>query len=368
MLSSGRETLQRTVPWYDIVIIYPRSNVLWAYSDIQEIASYASKVYFAHRRGAVIVPRMIDGQRFDKLNTWKSTRIGYWLGSVLPSVNLWLVQKICSSAREKTFGEIEPQFRLEPEPGYFGNISATLINDDLVPALRDGRAESAYGVRRAVGPRSLEMDDGTILDNVDTVIACTGYRLPFTMLESCLSFSKPHPDVPEQPDLYQNLFDINHPESLACLNFIVSTENAASCRELAAMAIAQVWADKSPLPSQEEMKSHIEQRQSWFAQRYLNQPVFQLEGLIDPDLWFPFVHKTAGTGLYENLGWTWAGWRFALSDPFMYRHLAYGVNSPHNVRFFETGKRKAWSGARDAIIHVNQLSAADLRDSKVKSE
>jgi dimethylaniline monooxygenase (N-oxide forming) len=32
-----------------------------------------------------------------------------------------------------------------------------------------------------------------------------------------------------------------------------------------------------------------------------------------------------------------------------------GVETAHAFRYFETGKRKAWPEARDAIIHINEL-------------
>jgi len=67
-----------------------------------------------------------------------------------------------------------------------------------------------------------------------------------------------------------------------------------------------------------------------------------------------FLHEAAGTGM-ENLGWGWKGWRFWLRDPKMSRLMNHGIETAHAFRYFETGKRKTWPGARDAIIHMNEL-------------
>lgn len=67
-----------------------------------------------------------------------------------------------------------------------------------------------------------------------------------------------------------------------------------------------------------------------------------------------FLHEAAGTGM-ENLGWGLQGWKFFLKDPKMSYLMNNGVETAHAFRFFETGKRKAWPGAREAIIHMNEL-------------
>jgi dimethylaniline monooxygenase (N-oxide forming) len=334
----------------------------------QELSPFAKTVYFAHRRGAVIVARMVDGQRLDKSFSWKATRIGFWLNEALPRVGQWLTNTVFHSAMQKAWGVIEPEFRLQAHPRYTDNVSAIIVSDDLIPALRSGRVLSTHGIRKVVGPRTLEMDDGSVLEDVDAVIACTGYNTSFDILGDAVTFTQTSdsPKVPPQPDLYQNVFSLSYPDSLAFLNFIVAPENAAGCRELAAMAIAQVWAGKSSLPPMETMKRDVAAHQIWFEGRCLKEPVPQLPGLIRGSFWLEYMHQMAGTGLYEYLGgggsWlgSWKGWLFALKNPRVYLTMAYGVNTPHLWRHFETGKRKAWKGAWEAIERVNRMSREDL--------
>lgn len=66
-----------------------------------------------------------------------------------------------------------------------------------------------------------------------------------------------------------------------------------------------------------------------------------------------FLHEAAGTGM-ENLDWGWKGWKFWWNDRMMYNYMNHGVETSHAFRFFETGKRKTYPGAREAIIQANK--------------
>jgi dimethylaniline monooxygenase (N-oxide forming) len=219
-----------------------------------------------------------------------------------------------------------------------------------------------------LGPRSVELDDDTILEDVDAIITCTGYNNSLQVLDGIIKYSHPHPDVRPIPDLYQGLFPLGYSDSLACLNYIVIMESASMARELAGMAIAQVWAGKSTLPSDSTMQDWVRQHQAWFANLCLTNPLPQYEGQLEAHDWLKFVDDKAGTGMYEHLSWTLKGIWFWLREPRLCSLMAWGVNSPHLYRVFETGKRKAWDGAGDAIRHVNLLSDIDLGYVKPKTE
>ena len=317
----------------------------------------------------MIMPRMVEGKRFDRFASWKMTRLAFWLGRHFPAAHRWMMYNVFSSTMLKAWGEIEPQYRLDHNPYYSTNVAAMMVNDDLVPALRNDRIESVSGIKRIIGEKSVELDDGAVLDNIDAIVACVGYHTPFEPVGEAIRFSRPHPSCPPQPDLFQNVFALDYPDSLAFLNYIVLYDSAATCRELAAMAIAQIWAGKSSLPSRRAMQAQIESRHSWYIQKCVNEPVKQPEGLVDADSWLRFMHDKAGTGVYDHFGWTLKGLWFSLRHPLLYLAMAYGVNTPHLNRYFDTGKRKWWSGAEAAIWNINELSKLDLASSPdVKSD
>jgi dimethylaniline monooxygenase (N-oxide forming) len=315
----------------------------------------------------MVIPRAVRGKRFDSFISWKLSRIGYWVAKYLPSVHVWMTTSTMRSAMEKAWGDIDPQFRLECRPEFASNINGILVNEELIPALRNGLVSSKPGIRCVIGPRSVQMDDGSVIDDVDAIVACTGYYTPFEPLGDSITYSVVKPRVPPQPDLYQNIFSLDYPDSLACLNYAVIYDNAATVREVAAMAVSQVFAGKSKLPSRPKMEAQVRRRQQWFAQKCLTDPLPQIEGLVPPADFERFVHTTAGTGLYEYLGWTPKGIWFFLTQPRMYFTIAWGLKTPHILRFFETGKRKAWPDAKQAILHANHLSQEDLSTVKLKT-
>jgi dimethylaniline monooxygenase (N-oxide forming) len=238
--------------------------------------------------------------------------VGYWINEHLPVLSTWLTNSMFRSTMQRAWGTIEPEYRLQPDLRYAGNPVTLLINDDLVPALRDGRVRSAYGIRRVVGAKRVEMEDGSVLEDIDAIVACTGYHTSFDLLGDAMTFKhttatgRDALKVPPQPDLYQNVFSLSYPDSLACLNYIAIPENTAGCSELASMAIAQVWSGKTCLPPLAEMRREVSFHQSWFERRCLREPVTQLPGMVRGGPWLEFVHRAAGTGLYENLScWTW---------------------------------------------------------------
>jgi dimethylaniline monooxygenase (N-oxide forming) len=248
-----------------------------------------------------------------------------------------------------------------------------IVNDDLIPELRAGRIISTHSIRRICGPRSIEFEDGAKLDDVDTIILATGYAMTFTVIKSAITYSTPSVPSPKidsqrnlypQPDLYQNIFPVDYADSMAVLNFCIVQDNASTTRELISMAVAQIWKGNSALPSKEGMRQAIDEHHVWFAHKSRKSFVTQWDGLIAPDPFFRFIDAAAGTGVYQHLGFSFEAFKFLLSEPKLYFLMAWGVSSPHIYRFFDSGKRKPWPGAREAILHVNRQSDINVAKKK----
>lgn len=68
-----------------------------------------------------------------------------------------------------------------------------------------------------------------------------------------------------------------------------------------------------------------------------------------------WLHKAAGTVVPEALGsLAVEDCHLRLIEQKLYVMLMDVVNSPHAMRLFQTGKRQAWDGARDAIEKANR--------------
>jgi dimethylaniline monooxygenase (N-oxide forming) len=122
--------------------------------------------------------------------------------------------------------------------------------------------------------------------------------------------------------------------------------------DVASMALAQIWKGASRLPSKEEMNFQVNEQHKWIANLARNGPVSP--GLVKGIDWMEWAEEAAGLGLAQNLGYGIKGWYFWLTDRTFCRMVMDGVLLPFHYRLFETGKRKSWEGARDAIIKVNK--------------
>lgn len=279
--------------------------------------------------------------------------MGIWTEHHAPGIFQIVADGFLQRGSDQEFGDVkadedEPEWGLEETDG---DVTTIICSDHLIPLVREGKISSVRGIKRIAGPRAVELDNDEVIDGVDVIIACTGYRADFSLLPD-LSMTQTDPSLPPLPDLYQMVFAVDYADSLACTNYGIINESAAAYRELQSMAIAQVWAGNSKLPPVADMKKQAAAYQAWLTGQMLSFPATYVgKGQMYP--WMKFLHKTAGTGMYEHMGWGWKGFWFWLRDRRLYNLVAWGVYSPHMYRLFETGKRSAWSGAREAIIRVN---------------
>lgn len=148
------------------------------------------------------------------------------------------------------------------------------------------------------------------------------------------------------------IFPPENADSIALLSNVHLNGPQISGRELAAMSLAQIWAGNSKLPPREEMDVWVSQHQEWLRGKLEEVPQ-RFKGEMKSLEWHTFIHKMAGTEVYDHVGWSWKAWKLWWNDPVLYKAMVYGVATAHSNRLFETGKRSAWSGARQAILDVD---------------
>ncbi|KAM0542946.1 hypothetical protein ACHAPJ_012552 [Fusarium lateritium] len=162
------------------------------------------------------------------------------------------------------------------------------------------------------------------------------------------------------------MFPPKYADSCAMLCYSAyGKNNGFSFSDVISMAISNVWRGVSDLPSRDEMEQWVDEHQQWLAKNCEKEPGLDVS-MVKQYEFQPWIHQTAGTGM-ENLGWGWAGWKFWWNDRKMYNMMNHGVETAHMFRYFETGKRKTWEGARDEIIHQNSVVAENFSSKKIKS-
>lgn len=324
------------------------------------VVQNAAKVYVSHRRGTWIFGRWRNGLPTDLLVNYTRRQMGYVMQNWFPDLSAKL-SKMATTFLMKKYGDLDPSWRLlEDAPPLSLNLTACM--DTMLELLREGKITSMHGVESFLGGKKVKFMDGTVLDDIDTVIFCTGYRADFSILPF-VEHSTPENDAQGNafggapiPRLYMNIFPPKHAESMAIL--IASTygkNNGFSFADVISMAISNIWRGVSAdiIPPVPEMERAIDAHHKWIAGRWVKENTTDVCAVKQWEFQ-KFLHEAAGTGL-ENLGWGWKGWWTWLRDPKMSYLMRHGVETAYAFRYFETEKRAVWPGARDAIIHTNTL-------------
>ena len=316
------------------------------------LVHHAKKVYIAHRRGTKIISRTgVDGLPTDMVSPTLQA-ILWWTEEYLP----FLFGKICDSVLDGNFkakwGENKKEWGFAQSPSIGDGFHIIVCNDEIIPLVKEGRFTSTRGIKRIVGPKTVEMDDGMVIEDVDAIIACIGYTDDLGMLSEALTYVDAPGEAAPLPNLYMGIFPPEHADSLAIISNVHLNGPQIPGRELSALAAAQIWAGNSSLPSRAEMDAWVRKHQDWLRKR-IARAYGHHRGQVSSLPWFRFVHDAAGTGLYDNIGWSWKAWKLWWSDRELYEALAHGVTTAHGNRLFATGKRAVWKDARQAILDVN---------------
>lgn len=272
----------------------------------------------------------------------------------------WLLDRLLNSLSKSYFPDLRPEWKLRPAPS--SAVCPPLTADGLYSALSSGFAEPVGPVSQVTGAKTVQLADGRILSDIDTIIYCTGYDfdVPFTPKEY-----NPYPVVGEPPRLYRNTFPLSpDPEirnSLVFLGQVGVAFPGFVQHELVAMAVSQIWRSKASLPSLEDMESWYRRYITWrneIKSRHEAKSTFYTAFVpfVDHIKW---LDETAGTGLFSHFGWfSLRAWRLWWEDRELYTKVLYGLFSPSAWRLFDLDRRKPWSQARRQVLLDNEIAMA----------
>lgn len=156
------------------------------------------------------------------------------------------------------------------------------------------------------GPKTVQLHDGRIIEDLDAIIFCTGYHfsIPFVPKEW-----DPYPVDGEPPKLYQNIYPLHSDpdvrNSLAFMGQGAVPVPGFAMFESVAMATAQIWKGSSKLPPLSEMQGWYEENLRIYNEKKGRMktdstfyPVFlPVEG------WWSFLDSNAGTGIMDHFSW-----------------------------------------------------------------
>ncbi|KAF4431095.1 Monooxygenase aurF [Colletotrichum fructicola] len=347
---------------FDRVIMATGQNHTPKYPDIKGIELFHGEQLhaksFKSPEGFKVLPRVKEGEPVDhtinvRYVTWQRVFERFF-----PSLVEKLFNNFGKRLQDEAFN-IRPEWKLSPAPSLKKYLP--LITDNLIDSLESGAVLSVEGVSGVVGPNKVELTDGKVI-KVDTIIYCTGYMSDFSLLDP--KYDPTRETTPDWaaargsrgkplPRLYQGVFSLSHPHSLAFQGAVALTMGQFQINDLSSMAVTQVWKGRSALPPQEEMEQAVDKHHAWIVEPAQEGSV--LPQTVNPYQWADWANQTAGTGVNEYLGWGWKGWKFWFQEPRFCSVLMGGVYSPHIYRVFD-GKRKRWGGARTEIERLYKVA------------
>ncbi|KAF1931160.1 FAD/NAD(P)-binding domain-containing protein [Didymella exigua CBS 183.55] len=313
----------------------------------------ADTIWLSHRRGAKILnpsdPK--TDVPSDVMLTTSLLPVTWFLQKHCPSVYGWMMDSAIAQNFKDSWGENRDEWGLAQSPSLGDGQHVVVCSQDLVPNIKSGKIRSVPGIKRITGPNSVEFDDGCMAEGIDAIILCIGYGDDIDILKDAIEFTPTQNGGPELPNLYMNIFPPAYASSFAHISLTHLLGPQIPGRVLAAMAIPQIWANRSPLPSTSTMTSWISTHQSWVRRRIAKVgPNGNGYQEVDNGEWSYFLHEAAGTGLYEHVGWGWRAWRLWWNDRELYRAISNLPICAYSFRVFDTGKRKPWAGARQALV------------------
>ncbi|XP_075943401.1 dimethylaniline monooxygenase [N-oxide-forming] 2-like [Anarhichas minor] len=288
-----------------------------------EISRSAEKTFLSTRRGSWVMGRMSSNGLPLDMNA--ITRLNNILMLILPrSLVNWAVERGLNRKCDHRLYGLKPKHRvLEQRP---------LINDDLSGRILQGAVVMKPNVKRFTDS-GVVFEDGTVEENIEAVVFCTGYNGNFPFLPSSLS-EGPHKVL----TLYKTLFppSLSQP-TLAVLGVFQTYGPIIPTVEMQARWAVKVFAGLSRLPPKDRMLEVIE------CERKRNMKCYPCPRKASLQVeYIPYLDFMAEeVGVRPNL------LRLLLRDPVLWFRVFFGPCTPYQYRLTGPGQ---WAGARQAIL------------------
>lgn len=314
---------------------------------------------------------MMNGKAFDHTLTRRLGMIVRCLFSWSPRICGALMSKGMIAMRKKAFPWLgtHPSFTA---PRVMDGIlhRVPFFSDDMADNLRESRIETVLGVQEVTGPKSVALTDGSVLEDIDAIVFCTGYQFDFSVIRGAgdPTDSVQAPDHYKaiesapfyNPDdkfarLYKGFLSEQYPESLAFLGHLLIMKPPILLYDIVSMALASVWSGAHAIESPEERREDIDTQYNYLVDTLQRGRVQHLGFRVVSTATYDWLNRAAGTGVVERLGYcTWESWKLWWTDSKLYYTLMDGFDTPAAYRLFDMGRgRKPWAGARERIDKVN---------------
>ncbi|KAJ1173081.1 hypothetical protein NDU88_004923 [Pleurodeles waltl] len=288
-----------------------------------EVSGVAKQVFLSTRRGAWVVNRVYD-EGFP-LDVVLFSRFKMLLKQCMTNemVNNWAENKSNMRFNHANFG-VKPRHRI--------NHQHPTINDDLPNRIISGKILMKPNVKRFTETAAI-FEDGTIEEDIDVVIFCTGYSFSFPFIDDSVIQVNSN-----KTTLYRMVFPpkLEKP-TMAFIGLIQPIGAIMPISELQARWATRIFKGLLKLPSSTEMMMEYTKRKEIMEKRYVDSPRHTIQ--VD---YVDYVDEISSQfGAKPNL------FTIFLKDPVLAKELFFGPVTPYQYRLTGPGK---WEGARKAIL------------------
>ncbi|KAF4443852.1 putative H+-transporting ATPase, vacuolar, 67K chain [Fusarium austroafricanum] len=329
----------------------------------------ANKVYLSHRGTVMVLPLRVKGKAFEHTLSRRVSICVRQLGNIMPNIFAGLMTRVMINMRDKEWPHMKKIFGARPVDGILHRVP--LFSEHLADNLKNGTVKSVQGIKEVTGPKTIVLVDGTVLEDVDAVIFCSGYGYDFSIIKGPGDPTDPSiaPDHNKRIEatkfydqeikfarLFHGFASEQFPDSLAFLGHMILMRPPFVLYDLTTMALASMWSGSCPIVSAEERHKDIDDHYDYIVKTLQKGPVPHPGFRWKTKPTYEFLNQAAGTGVTDHLGcFTWEAWKLWWNDRKFYNLLMDGTDCPAVYRLFDTGRgRKPWPGARASIEKTNQ--------------
>ncbi|XP_068098730.1 dimethylaniline monooxygenase [N-oxide-forming] 2-like [Hyperolius riggenbachi] len=287
-----------------------------------DLCPQASQVYLSTRQGVWVIPRLGTGGYPYDFNV--VFRFKDWIENLVPpAVSRWMFKRYVNGRFSHQMYNFEPEGILWKEP---------LVNDELPSHILSGSIIIKPGVTKFT-ETAAHFWDGTVVDNLDAVIVCTGFDCDFPFLdESVFKMDE------SKGSLYKKIIPLGiEKPTIAFLSFVRPVGSHMVLSELQSRWATRLFKGLHKLPDpgniKREMLKDQERRKKWFATSEDNFRRTNYISYLD-DL-------ASDIGVKPNI------WKLFFTDPILAFNIVFGIFSSYQYRLNGPGK---WPGARKAIL------------------
>ncbi|KAG0021418.1 Cyclopentanone 1,2-monooxygenase (CPMO) [Entomortierella chlamydospora] len=225
-----------------------------------ELSMNQSQVYLSRRNPIWVAPRWLLGKPLDQY----TTRFTFWLPLIV-------FKFISAFLLHLTLPKLHPL--MKPNCMMFENH--TTINSILHERISTGTIIPQVNIKR-IGPgKRVEFEDGTVIDDIDAIIWCTGYHVNYPILDPTIIADGREGLENNRVWLWKYMLPPRHP-NLAFIGLFQAVGALMPIAELQCRFLIQTWAGRSSssssIPDATRMDKDIQEVQQKIRKQYYDAP------------------------------------------------------------------------------------------------